>query len=107
MGRITNEFTCVEFQIDQDYEKEFELGVYEVRTKYDSIKELIDECEFKQHFNLSMGCNNNMYFTAAPSGSKAGWVTSADHAKEVEKVVNLIQEIAGFSIVNKTVTSDG
>lgn len=107
MGHITNEFTCVEFQIDMDYSKPYDVAEAEWKEKLAKLKAVVDGSEFSNFFNLVVGSNNHIFFTAAPSGSKQGWETSDKHAAEVRAIVQVIESVADFSIINKTTTSDG
>ena len=107
MGCITNEFTCVEFQIDPDYNLEYDEAVKKAGKRLEVLKIMVEACRFKDYFNLVEGSNGNIYFTAAPCGSKDGWETKKAYEYEVELVCNAVKAVADFHIIKKVTTSEG
>jgi hypothetical protein len=107
MGTTVNKFTCVEFSIDLDYSLYYDKANEKVEERYRKLEGLIAQCEFNKYFNLVAGNNNNMYFTAAPSGSKKGGETSERHGYEVDMVCSVIKSVASFCIIKNVLTSVG
>ena len=107
MGSITNEFTCVEFQIVMDYSQGYYKAAEQVEKRFDVIKVALEACEFAECFNLVAGNNGNMYFTAAPCGSKDGWGPKKHYDYEVGLICSLIESVSDFYIIKKVITSEG
>ena len=93
MGTIVNEFVCVEVEIS--YEKGIELEM------------LIATCSWKDCFNVTMGNNGYVFFTAAPSGSKEGWTANKQHQEELNMLLSWLKENSSFYVEKRLITSGG
>lgn len=92
MNNVDNKFLCAEFKMDLE--------------QIEILHRLIGISPYSVHFNIVLGNNDFVFFSAMPCGSKEGWVAHKIYEEELDKLVAFLDEHA-TSLEMKTVTTGG